>query len=123
MVCLGGSISTALMGDPNASIPTPQPIHFRHMFGAYGQSLTNSSITFVSESSLKNNIKEKYGLKKQLIAVKNTRSQISKKSMINNNFQPNIEVDPETYEVRANGEKLTCEPAISLPLTQRYFLY
>ena len=123
MVCIGGSISTALMGDPNASIPTPQPIHFRHMFGAYGRSLTNNSITFVSESSLENNIKEKYELKKQLIAVKNTRSQISKKSMINNNFQPHIEVDPETYEVRANGEKLTCEPAASLPLTQRYFLY
>ena len=123
MVCIGGSISTALMGDPNASIPTPQPIHFRHMFGAYGKSLTNNSITFVSESSIENNIRENYELKKQLVAVKNTRSQISKSSMINNSFQPNIEVDPETYEVRANGEKLTCEPATTLPLTQRYFLY
>ena len=123
MVCIGGSISTALMGDPNASIPTPQPIHFRHMFGAYGKSLTNNSITFVSESSIENNIRENYELTKQLVAVKNTRSQISKSSMINNSFQPNIEVNPETYEVRANGEKLTCEPATSLPLAQRYFLY
>ena len=123
MVCIGGSISAALMGDPNASIPTPQPIHFRHMFGAYGKSLTNNSITFVSESSIENNIRENFELKKQLVAVKNTRSQISKNSMINNSFQPNIEVDPETYEVRANGEKLTCEPATTLPLTQRYFLY
>ena len=111
------------MGDPNASIPTPQPVHFRHMFGAYGNSLINNSVSFVSESSIKNNIKEKFELKKQLIAVNNTRSGISKNSMINNNFQPNIEVDPETYEVRANGEKLTCEPATDLPLAQRYFLY
>ena len=93
------------------------------MFGAYGKSLTNNSITFVSESSIENNISENYELTKQLVAVKNTRSQISKSSMINNSFQPNIEVDPETYEVRANGEKLTCEPATSLPLAQRYFLY
>ena len=111
------------MGDPNASIPTPQPIHFRHMFGAYGNSLINNSVSFVSQSSIKNNIKEKFELKKQLIAVNNTRSGISKNSMINNNFQPKIEVDPETYEVSANGEKLTCEPATELPLTQRYFLY
>ncbi len=123
MVCVGGIISSALMGDPNASIPTPQPVHFRHMFGAYGNSLINNSVSFVSESSIKNNIKEKFELKKQLIAVNNTRSGISKNSMINNNFQPNIEVDPETYEVRANGEKLTCDPATDLPLAQRYFLY
>ena len=123
MVSVGGIISSALMGDPNASIPTPQPVHFRHMFGAYGNSLINNSVSFVSQSSIENKIKEKYELKKQLIAVNNTRSGISKNSMINNNFQPNIEVDPETYEVSANGEKLTCEPATELPLTQRYFLY
>ncbi len=123
MVVIGGVISSALMGDPNASIPTPQPVHFRHMFGAYGKSVVKNSVTFVSESALKNNIKEKYNLKKQLLAVQNTRGGISKSSMIHNNFQPNIEVDPETYEVKANGEKLICEPASTLPLTQRYFLY
>ena len=123
MVVIGGVISSALMGDPNASIPTPQPVHFRHMFGAYGKSVVKNSVTFVSESALKNNIKEKYNLKKQLLAVHNTRGGISKSSMIHNNFQPNIEVDPETYEVKANGEKLICEPASTLPLTQRYFLY
>ena len=123
MVVIGGVISSALMGDPNASIPTPQPVHFRHMFGAYGKSVAKNSVTFVSESALKNNIKEKYNLKKQLLAVQNTRGGISKSSMIHNNFQPNIEVDPETYEVKANGEKLICEPASTLPLTQRYFLY
>ena len=123
MVVIGGVISSALMGDPNASIPTPQPVHFRHMFGAYGKSVVKNSVTFVSESALKNNIKDKYNLKKQLLAVQNTRSGISKSSMIHNNFQPNIEVDPETYEVKANGEKLICEPDTTLPLTQRYFLY
>ena len=123
MVVIGGIISYALMGDPNASIPTPQPVHFRHMFGAYGKSVVKNSVTFVSESALKNNIKEKYNLKKQLLAVQNTRGGISKSSMIHNSFQPNIEVDPETYEVKANGEKLICEPASTLPLTQRYFLY
>ena len=123
MVVIGGVISSALMGDPNASIPTPQPVHFRHMFGAYGKSVVKNSVTFVSESALKNNIKEKYNLKKQLLAVQNTRGGISKSSMIHNSFQPNIEVDPETYEVKANGEKLICEPASTLPLTQRYFLY
>ena len=123
MVVIGGGISAALMGDPNASIPTPQRVHFRHMFGAYGKSVVKNSVTFVSESALKNNIKEKYNLKKQLLAVQNTRGGISKSSMIHNNFQPNIEVDPETYEVKANGEKLICEPASTLPLTQRYFLY
>ena len=123
MVCIGGVISAAQMGDPNASIPTPQPIHFRHMFGSFGKSLINNSVTFVSESSIKNNIKEKFNLQKRLVPVKNTRESISKDSMVNNSFQPEIEVDPETYEVKANGEKLVCEPAYELPLTQRYFLY
>ena len=123
IVCIGGVISAALMGDPNASIPTPQPVHFRPMFGAYGKSVTNNSVLFVSKSSIDNNIKNKFGLNKELIAVKNTREGISKSSMINNNFLPKIEVDPETYEVKADGEKLTCEPAVDLPLAQRYFLY
>ena len=111
------------MGDPNASIPTPQPVYFRQMFGAYGRSLTQNSLTFVSEASIKNDIKDKLELKKELVPVKNTRDGISKDSMVNNSFQPEIEVDPETYEVKANGEKLICEPAEKLPLTQRYFMY
>ena len=87
------------------------------------KSLINNSVTFVSESSIENNIKEKFNLQKRLVPVKNTRESISKDSMVNNSFQPEIEVDPETYEVKANGEKLVCEPANELPLTQRYFLY
>ena len=123
MVCIGGIISSAQMGDPNASIPTPQPIHFRHMFGSFGKSLSQNSVTFVSQASIKNNIKDKLNLYKGLVPVKNTREGISKKSMINNDFMPMIEVDPETYEVKANGEKLVCEPAIELPMSQRYFMY
>ena len=123
MVCLGGIISSAQMGDPNASIPTPQPVHHRNMFGSFGKSLYKNSVTFVSEASIQNNIKEKYQLSKELVSVKNTRNGISKESMINNSFMPLIEVDPETYEVRANGEKLICEPATILPLAQRYFMY
>ena len=123
MVCIGGIISSAQMGDPNASIPTPQPIHFRHMFGSFGKSLSQNSVTFVSQASIKNNIKDKLNLYKGLVPVKNTREGISKKSMINNDFMPMIEVDPETYEVKANGEKLVCEPASELPMSQRYFMY
>ena len=123
MVCLGGIITSAQMGDPNASIPTPQPIHSRNMFGAFGKSLCKNSVTFVSEASIEKNIKEKFELSKELISVKNTRNGISKESMINNSFMPEIEVDPETYEVKANGEKLLCEPATELPMAQRYFMY
>tara|TARA_B100001248_G_scaffold103082_1_gene76783 strand:- start:1044 stop:2756 length:1713 start_codon:yes stop_codon:yes gene_type:complete len=123
IVCIGGIISSAQMGDPNASIPTPQPIHFRHMFGSFGKSLSQNSVTFVSQASIKNNIKDKLNLYKGLVPVKNTREGISKKSMINNDFMPMIEVDPETYEVKANGEKLVCEPASELPMSQRYFMY
>ena len=123
MVCIGGIISSSQMGDPNASIPTPQPIHFRHMFGSFGKSLSQNSVTFVSQASIKNNIKDKLNLYKGLVPVKNTREGISKKSMINNDFMPMIEVDPETYEVKANGEKLVCEPASELPMSQRYFMY
>ena len=123
MVLLGGSIAAAPMGDPNASIPTPQPVHYRPMFGAYGKSLTNSSVTFVSQASLDKGIAEKLGVAKQLVAVKNTRGGISKASMLLNSATPHVEVDPETYEVRADGELLTCEAATVLPMAQRYFLF
>ncbi len=118
-----GTIAAAAMGDPNASIPTPQPVHYRPMFGAYGRSLTKSSVVFVSEAALANGIGAKYGLGKQLLAVKNTRGGISKASLIHNNATPTIEVNPETYEVRADGELLTCKPAQELPMAQRYFLF
>ncbi|WP_411195872.1 urease subunit alpha [Rhizobium sp.] len=123
MVLLGGSIAAAPMGDPNASIPTPQPVHYRPMFASYGKSLTNSSVTFVSQAALDAGLKGRLGVAKELVAVKNTRGGISKASMIHNDLTPAIEVDPETYEVRANGELLTCEPATVLPMAQRYFLF
>jgi urease subunit alpha len=118
-----GTITAAAMGDPNASIPTPQPQHYRPMFGAYGRALTRSAVTFVSQAALVAGIAERYGLDKTLLAVKNTRGGISKSSMIHNGATPHIEVDPETYEVRADGELLTCRPAESLPMAQRYFLF
>jgi urease subunit alpha len=123
MVLMGGSIAAAPMGDPNASIPTPQPVHYRPMFGAYGKARTNSSVTFVSQASLDAGLAQRLGVAKQLLAVKNTRGGISKRSMIHNDLLPKIEVDPETYEVRADGELLTCEPATVLPMAQRYFLF
>ncbi|OWV76472.1 urease subunit alpha [Rhizobium sp. R339] len=123
MVLLGGSIAAAPMGDPNASIPTPQPVHYRPMFASYGKSLTNSSVTFVSQVSLDAGLKGRLGVAKELVAVKNTRGGISKASMVHNDLTPEIEVYPETYEVRANGELLTCEPATVLPMAQRYFLF
>ncbi|MEZ2131074.1 MULTISPECIES: urease subunit alpha [unclassified Sinorhizobium] len=123
MVLLGGSIAAAPMGDPNASIPTPQPVHYRPMFASYGKSLTNSSVTFVSQASLDAGIAGRLGVAKSLVAVRNTRGGISKASMIHNSLTPEIEVDPETYEVRADGELLTCEPATVLPMAQRYFLF
>ena len=118
-----GTIAAAPMGDPNASIPTPQPVHYRPMFGAFGKSLTASSVTFVSQAGLDAGLGEKLGLDRPLLAVKNTRGGIGKKSMLLNDATPGIDVDPETYEVRANGELLTCEPADVLPLAQRYFLF
>ncbi|CAN7422618.1 MULTISPECIES: urease subunit alpha [Ensifer] len=123
MVLIGGTIAAAPMGDPNASIPTPQPVHYRPMFGAYGKSRTNSSVTFVSQASLDGGLAARLGVAKQLVAVKNTRGGIGKASMIHNNLTPHVEVDPETYEVRADGELLTCEPATVLPMAQRYFLF
>ncbi len=123
MVLIGGTIAAAPMGDPNASIPTPQPVHMRPMFGAFGKAMTNSSVTFVSQAASESDLHERLGVEKEMLAVKNTRSGISKKSLILNDATPTIEVDPETYEVRANGELLTCEPAEILPMAQRYFLF
>ena len=118
-----GTIAAAPMGDPNASIPTPQPVHYRPMFGAFGKSLTASSVTFVSKAAFEENIGDSLGLERELIAVENTRGGIGKAAMIHNAGMPAIEVDPETYEVRADGELLTCQPADVLPMAQRYFLF
>lgn len=118
-----GTIAAAAMGDPNASIPTPQPVHYRPMFGAFGKAMTRSSVTFVSRYAYENGIKEKLGLDRVVLPVENTRGGISKASLIHNSATPEIEVDPETYEVRADGELLTCEPADVLPMAQRYFLF
>lgn len=123
MILIGGTIAAAPMGDPNASIPTPQPVHYRPMFGAFGKSVTNSSVVFTSKVASESDLAERLGVEKQLIAVENTRGGISKSSMILNSAVPNVEVDPETYEVRADGELLTCEPASVLPMAQRYFLF
>ena len=122
MVLLGGSIACAKMGDPNASIPTPHPVYSREMFGAFGRSLENSAVTFVSQASYENDIGNALELRKKTAPVKNTRD-INKSNMVYNDLCPKVEVDPETYEVRANGEILTCEPASELPMAQRYFLY
>ncbi|MEA2964625.1 MAG: urease subunit alpha, partial [Alphaproteobacteria bacterium] len=119
----GGSIVAALMGVPNASIPTPQPVHYRPMFGAFGKALTASSVVFVSQAALKGGLRNKLGVDKQFLAVENTRGGISKKSMVHNGATPKIEVDAETYEVTADGELLTCAPAEVLPMAQRYFLF
>tara|TARA_R110002126_G_C10490547_1_gene503804 strand:- start:14106 stop:15818 length:1713 start_codon:yes stop_codon:yes gene_type:complete len=123
MILVGGTIAAAPMGDPNASIPTPQPVHYRYMFGAYGKSLTNSSVTFVSKASMETDLHASLGVDKAFVAVENTRSGIGKSSMIHNSATPHIEVDPETYEVHADGELLTCEPADVVPMAQRYFLF
>ncbi len=117
----GGMIAAAAMGDPNASIPTPQPVHYRHMFGAFGGGL-KTSVTFVSQAALKNPQVAGLGLQKPLIGISGTRH-VKKKDMIHNGWMPNIEVDPETYRVLADGIELSCEPATVLPMAQRYFLF
>jgi urease subunit alpha len=122
MIIKGGMIIAARMGDIGGSIPTPQPVIYRNMFGAYGDAMAKTCMTFVSKAGIKNNIAEKYGLKKQVVPVSNCRN-ISKKSMIHNSETPNIEVDPETYEVKVDGKLATCEPLDVLPLAQRYFLF
>jgi urease subunit alpha len=122
MVLKFGTIAASLMGDPNASIPTPQPVHYRPMFGAYGKALAASCATFVSSASMDKNLAGRLGLQRTLLPVQGIR-QIGKKDMVLNDAMPHIEVDPETYVVRADGVHLTCEPATVLPLAQRYFLY
>jgi len=121
LILKGGMIAAAAMGDPNASIPTPQPVHYRPMFGAFGRAL-RTSVTFVSQASLGSPALMNLGLSKPLEAVRDTR-RIGKKDMVHNDYRPKIDVDPETYQVRADGELLTCEPATVLPMAQRYFLF
>ncbi len=123
LIIKGGMIAAALMGDPNASIPTPQPVHYRPMFGAYAGAQKATSVTFVSQTSLDKGLQSKLAISRPLVAVKNTRSGITKKSLIHNDATPKIHVDPETYRVTADGDLLTCEPAESLPMAQRYFLF
>ena len=123
MVIKGGAIIAAQMGDPNASIPTPQPVHYRPMFGAFGKALTSTSVVFVSKAAIANDLRGKLGPVKDMVAVENVRGGISKESMIHNDATPDIRVDPETYTVTADGELLVCEPATELPMAQRYFLY
>jgi urease subunit alpha len=122
MVLIGGTIVCAQMGDPNASIPTPQPVYTRPMFGAYGRSVERAAVVFVSQAAQADGVRERYGLAKETLPVQNTRG-IGKADMIHNSATPRVEVNPETYEVRADGELLTCAPARELPLAQRYFLF
>ncbi|MCL4763949.1 MAG: urease subunit alpha, partial [Burkholderiales bacterium] len=121
LVLKGGMIAAAAMGDPNASIPTPQPVHFRPMFGACGRALS-TAVTFVSQAALDAGTLDALGLAKPLVAVRGTRT-VTKADMVHNGYTPRIEIDPETYEVRADGEPMTCEPASVLPMAQRYFLF
>jgi urease subunit alpha len=122
LIIKGGSIAMAAMGDANASIPTPQPVHYRPMFGAYGRSLHKSSMTFISQAAFAAGAHERYGLQKTIGTVKNNRS-ITKRHMVHNDYLPTMEIDAQTYAVRADGQLLTCEPAVSLPMAQRYFLF
>ncbi len=122
LIIKGGMIVAAPMGDPNASIPTPQPVHYRRMFGALGGALHNTSVTFVSQASVEAGIADTYDLQKVVVPVSGVRV-IKKADMVHNSLQPNITVDPQTYEVRADGQLLTCEPATELPMAQRYFLF
>jgi urease subunit alpha len=122
LVLKGGFIALAAMGDPNASIPTPQPVHYRPMFGSFGAAVARGSLTFVSQAALAGGVRERYGLAKNVSAVKNIR-QVRKQHLIHNNALPAMEIDPQTYAVRADGQLLTCEPASLLPMAQRYFLF
>ncbi|MEZ5645033.1 MAG: urease subunit alpha [Burkholderiaceae bacterium] len=122
LVLKGGSIALAAMGDPNASIPTPQPVHYRPQFGALGGSLAKGSLTFISQSAQAAGVAQRYGLQKSTVAVRNCRS-VTKASMVHNSYLPVMEIDPQRYTVRADGELLTCEPASKLSMAQRYFLF
>jgi len=122
LIVKGGMIAWAAMGDANASIPTPQPVIYRPMFGAFGGATTATSVTFVSKAALDAGVPDRIGMRKRAVAVANCRS-LTKRNMLNNDALPKMEVDPETYEVRADGVLLTCEPADVLPMAQRYFLF
>ncbi|MEX1033656.1 MAG: urease subunit alpha [Cellvibrionaceae bacterium] len=122
LIIKGGVIAAAPMGDPNASIPTPQPVHYRYMFGGFGRAMTATSVNFVSQAALKNGVGDALGLQRRSVAVRNCRN-ITKANMLLNDYQPHMEVHPETYEVRADGQLLVCEPMKVLPLAQRYFLF
>ncbi|MGC7404796.1 urease subunit alpha [Pandoraea pneumonica] len=122
LILKGGMITSALMGDPNASIPTPQPVHYREMFGARAGAMARTSLTFVSQAAYDGDVAGRYGLSKRIVPVRNIR-QVTKANMINNDWLPQISVDPETYQVIADGQLLTCEPATVLPMAQRYFLF
>jgi len=122
VILRGGMIVAALMGDPNASIPTPQPVHYRPMYGAYGKALTATAVTFLPTVAIERGLPAQLGIQRQVLPARGIRS-IDKSCMVHNNATPVVEVDPETYEVRADGVHLTCEPATVLPMAQRYFLY
>ncbi len=122
IILKGGFIAHAAMGDPNASIPTPQPVHYRPMFGSFGGALHKGSFTFVSQAGFNAGVKERFGLAKNVAAVKNIRG-VRKQHMVHNSYLPVMEIDPQTYTVRADGQLLTCEPAVKLALAQRYFLF
>ena len=122
VVLKGGSIALAAMGDPNASIPTPQPVHYRPQFGALGGSLAQGSLTFVSQAAQAAGVAQRYGLAKTTVAVQGCR-RVTKADMVHNHYLPKIEIDAQTYTVRADGALLTCEPATRLPMAQRYFLF
>jgi urease subunit alpha len=122
IIMKGGFIAAAAMGDPNASIPTPQPVHYRPMFGAFGGAVARTSLTFMSQASIAAGLPQQYGLNKQAVAVKGCRT-VKKTDMIHNHYMPVMEIDAQTYQVRADGKILTCEPATELPMAQRYFLF
>ncbi|MBP6677343.1 MAG: urease subunit alpha, partial [Vitreoscilla sp.] len=122
LILKGGFIAMAAMGDPNASIPTPQPVHYRPMFGSYGGALPRTSLSFVSQAALASGAAEGYGLHKRLAGVKGCRT-VKKQHMLHNAYLPVMEIDAQTYQVRADGQLLTCEPATVLPMAQRYFLF
>jgi urease subunit alpha len=122
LVLKGGFIALAAMGDPNASIPTPQPVHYRPMFGSFGRAMTSTSLTFVSQAALRGDIGDELSLRKRLAAVQHCRG-VKKADMVHNAYLPKMEIDPQTYSVRADGQLLTCEPATVLPMAHRYFLF
>jgi urease subunit alpha len=122
LIMKGGFIAAALMGDANASIPTPQPVHYRPMFGSFGRVVQATSLTFMSKAAMENEVAEELGLKKRLSVVHGVRG-VRKAHMVHNSWQPKMEIDAQTYSVRADGQLLTCQPATVLPMAQKYFLF